>query len=194
MFDVLPLICCVQDCKAVYDAVAAVEPSNVTLANTILPLLEVDRDSSGRGVALQLPAMVALDKGLRDAASDAEKLMDEFSVEMSMRKDVFDNILAFSKTDEAKSLSAEYRRYIEKEVRDGKRNGLHLPADVREEIKSVKKRISELGIEFNKNLNEDTTFLYLDESELTGVPEDLVKSFDKDPETGKLKVREHNLQ
>lgn len=178
----------IEDCKAVYDAVAAVEPSNVTLANTILPLLEVDRDSSGRGVALQLPAMVALDKGLRDAASDAEKLMDEFSVEMSMRKDVFDNILAFSKTDEAKSLSAEYRRYIEKEVRDGKRNGLHLPADVREEIKSVKKRISELGIEFNKNLNEDTTFLYLDESELTGVPGDLVKSFDKDPETGKLKV------
>ena len=174
-----------------YDGVAAVAPSEVTFANTILPLLEVDRESSGRGVALQLPAMVALDKGLRDAASEAEKLMDEFSVEMSMRKDVFDNILAFSKTEEAQSLSAEHKRYIEKEVRDGKRKGLHLPADVREEIKSVKKRISELGIEFNKNLNEDTTHLYLDESELTGVPEDLVKSFEKDPETGKLKVRKH---
>ena len=172
-----------------YDAVAAVESSKVTFINTILPLLEVDRDSAGRGVALQLPAMVALDKGLRDAASDAEKMMDEFSVEMSMRKDVFDNVLAFSKTEEAQSLSAEYKRYIEKEVRDGKRNGLHLPADVREEIKSVKKRISELGIEFNKNLNEDTTFLHFDESELSGVPEDLVKSFEKDPETGKLKVR-----
>ena len=39
--------------------------------------------------------MVALDKGVRDASSEAEKLMDEFSVEMSMRKDVFDNIMAF---------------------------------------------------------------------------------------------------
>lgn len=172
---------------------AAVNPDEVSFNNTILPLLEADRDSSGRGVALQLPSMVALDKGLRDAASEAEKMMDDFSVEMSMRKDVFDNIVAFSKTEEAKSLSAEYRRYIEKEVRDGKRNGLHLPADVREEIKSVKKRISELGIQFNKNLNEDTTFLYFDESELSGVPEDLIKSFEKDPETGKLKVRKLEL-
>merc|ERR1712192_44524 len=79
--------------------------------------------------------------------------------EMSMRKDIFDNIVAFSLTDEDKRL----------------------------EIKNIKKRISELGVNFNKNLNEDTTFLTFDESELTGVPEDLVKSFEKD-DSGKLKV------
>ena len=178
----------IEDCKAVYDAVAGVDPSKVTFENTILPLLEVDRDSYGRGIALQLPGMVALDKDLRDASSEAEKLLDEFSVEMAMRKDVFDSILAFSKTDEAKSLSPEHQRYLEKAVTDGKRNGLHLSEEAREEIKNVKKRISELGISFNKNLNEDTTFLMLEEAELTGVPEDLVKSFEKDPETGKLKV------
>lgn len=178
----------IEDCKAVYDSVASVSASKVTFENTIQPLLEVDRDSAGRGVALQLPAMVALDKDLRDASSEAEKLMDELSVEMEMRKDVFDNILAFSKTDEAKSLSPEQQRYLDKAVRDGKRNGLHLPEEGREEIKNVKKRISELGVNFNKNLNEDTTFLMFNESDLTGVPEDLVKSFEKDPETGKLKV------
>ena len=68
------------------------------------------------------------------------------------------------------------------------RNGLHLDEAKREEIKTVKKRISELGVEFNKNLNEDTTFLLLDQAELTGVPEDLVGSFEKDEESGKLKV------
>ena len=68
------------------------------------------------------------------------------------------------------------------------RNGLHLDEAKREEIKTVKKRISELGVEFNKNLNEDTTFLLLDQTELTGVPEDLVGSFEKDEESGKLKV------
>ena len=69
------------------------------------------------------------------------------------------------------------------------RNGLHLDEAKREEIKTIKKRISELGVEFSKNLNEDTTFLLFDQSELTGVPEDLVGSFEKDDETGKLKVR-----
>ena len=39
--------------------------------------------------------MVALDKDVRDAATKAEKIMDDFSVEMEMRKDVFDNIVTF---------------------------------------------------------------------------------------------------
>ena len=41
----------------------------------------------------------------------------------------------------------------------------------------IKKRISELGTDFNKNLNEDTTFLMVPEKELAGVPEDLVLGF-----------------
>ena len=47
--------------------------------------------------------MVATDKALSDSSSDAQKMLEEFKVEMSMRKDVFDNILAFSKSDEAKT-------------------------------------------------------------------------------------------
>ena len=151
--------------------------------------MNVDSDSSHRGVALQLPGMVAVEKELRDASSDAEKMLEEFEVEMSMRKDVFDNVLTFSKMEEeVKKLSPELQRYVEKLVNDGMRNGLHLAEDKRNEIKAVKKRISELGVEFNKNLNEDTTFLLFDQKELTGVPEDLVGSFEKDEETGKLKV------
>jgi len=178
----------IEDCKAVYDSVANVGAENVTFSSVIQPLLNVDTDSSHRGVALQLPGMVSTDKELRDASSDAEKKLEEFEVEMSMRKDLFDNIMAFSKTEEAQSLSPELKRYVEKLVRDGMRNGLHLDEAKREEIKTIKKRISELGVEFSKNLNEDTTFLLFDQSELTGVPEDLVGSFEKDDETGKLKV------
>ena len=44
-----------QDCKAVYDSVANVGAENVTFSSVIQPLLNVDTDSSHRGVALQLP-------------------------------------------------------------------------------------------------------------------------------------------
>ena len=169
----------VQDAKTVYDGVGSIAKEKVTFANVIQPLLDIELESYTRGVALQLPSMVALDKDLRDASSEAEKKLDEFSVEMSMRKDIFDNIVAFSLTDEAKGLGPELSRYVEKSVIDGRRNGLHLPEDKRLEIKNIKKRISELGVNFNKNLNEDTTFMLFDESELSGVPEDLVKSFEK---------------
>ena len=151
----------------------------MTFDNVIKPLLDIEQESYTRGVALQLPFMVALDKDLRDASSEAQKKLNNFSVEMSMRKDIFDNIVAFSLTDEAKGLGSELARYVEKSVIGGKRSGLHLSEDKRLEIKNIKKRISELGVNFYKNLNEDTTFLLFDESDLSGVPEDLVKSFEK---------------
>ena len=42
---------------------------------------------------------------------------------MSMRKDVFDNVVRFTEKVGLENLSAEVRRYVEKRVRDGKRNG-----------------------------------------------------------------------
>ena len=89
-----------QNCKAVYDSVAKVETGAVSFSSMFQPLLNVDSDSAHRGVALQMPGMVATEKAFRDASSDGEKMLEEFEVKMSMRKDVFDNILAFSKSDE----------------------------------------------------------------------------------------------
>ena len=49
----------------------------------------------------------------------------------------------------------------------------------REAVKKIKKEISDLGTNFGSNLNEDTTYVLFSEEELKGVPEDLVKSFEK---------------
>ena len=49
----------------------------------------------------------------------------------------------------------------------------------RDAIKNIKKEISDLGTSFGSNLNEDTTLVYFTEDELKGVPDDLVKSFEK---------------
>ena len=57
--------------------------------------------------------------------------------------------------------------------------GLHLEEGTRDEVKKIKKEISNLGTTFGSNLNEDTTFLHFTEDELKGVPEDLVKSFER---------------
>ncbi len=49
----------------------------------------------------------------------------------------------------------------------------------REEVKAIKKRISDLGTTYMSNLNEDTTYREFTKEELAGVPEDLVDSFEK---------------
>ena len=129
---------------------------------------------------LDFPQHAVSNKALRDANVAAAKKLNAFNVEIAMRKYVFDNLNAFSlKQDMMDKLSPEQKRFVEKDIVVGKRNGLHLDEKTREEIKKIKKEISDLGTTFGSNLNEDTTFLCFTEDELKGVPEDLVKSFEK---------------
>merc|ERR1719414_1038689 len=76
----------IKDCQVVYDGVGAVEADKVSFATVLKPLLDIDAESYTRGVAIQLAGMVAEDKALRDASSEAEKRLDDFGVEMAMRK------------------------------------------------------------------------------------------------------------
>ena len=65
---------------------------------------------------------VSANKELRDASVSADKKLSDFDVEMSMRKDVFDNLVAAQEKCAAQ-LTDEGRRYLDKLIKLGKRNG-----------------------------------------------------------------------
>ena len=121
----------------------------------------------------------ATSKEVRDASVESSKKLNQFSVEMSMNKKIFDNICHFKAKFGTDTLTAEQTRFLEREIINGKRNGLHLDEAKREQMKAVMKRITELGTNFSSNLGEDTTFLEFTKEELVGVPDDLVNSFEK---------------
>lgn len=70
--------------------------------------------------------------------------------------------------EEMSKLDAESRRLVEKILLAFKQNGMYLLEEVREELKTKRKRISELGIDFKKNIAEDKTELLLSVEELEG--------------------------
>ncbi|XP_799208.2 neurolysin, mitochondrial [Strongylocentrotus purpuratus] len=173
--------------KAVYDAVGSVSKENVTYENIIQALANNDCEYGVMRNMLDFPQHVAPSKELREASTDADKVLSEFDVEMSMRQDVFDNLVAFQEKTDVSSLKHEAKRYLEKKIKLGRRNGLHLPKDVQDQVKALKKRASDIGIDYNKNVNDENTILEFAEAELGGLPDDIIKRLEKTPE-GKCKV------
>jgi Zn-dependent oligopeptidase len=87
---------------------------------------------------------------LRDAAKDAQVLLNEYGIEISMRFDVYQAKLNAAKNikTSGRKLNAEEERLVEKLLLDGKRAGLDLPDEERKELEKLKKELSQVCVEF----------------------------------------------
>lgn len=175
----------IEKSKKVYDAVGGLDAANATYDNVVKVLADKQTEYDVRRNVVDFPQHVSSDKETRAASTDADKVLSDFEVEMSMRQDVFNNLVAC--LEKGGEMPAEGKRYLERLIKYGKRNGLHLSSEIQDQIKTIKKRMSDLSIDFNKNLNEENTILEFTKEELDGLPEDFISSLEKG-EGDKLKV------
>ncbi|XP_041360068.1 thimet oligopeptidase-like [Gigantopelta aegis] len=173
--------------KKIYDDVGKLTPEEASYDTVVKVLADADCFYAVKRNNLDFLQHVSADKDVRDASVQADKKLSEHDVEMSMLQDVFGSVLVFKERNKDKT-SAEAQRYVDRLIKLGKRNGLHLPQTVQDQIKEIKKRLSDLSIDFSKNLNEENTILEFTKDELVGLPEDFIKTLEKAEPSGKLKV------
>jgi metallopeptidase MepB len=188
----------------------AENPAAATFESVIRPQTNDENESSLSARILGFYQYVSGDSALRDASTEAEKIMDEFAIECSMREDVFRLVDAvYNNSGLAPSLEkdkerlidaalvktaglddVESARLLEKERKSYIRNGLGLPeGPKRDRFKEIKKRLSQIQIAFQKNLNEENGGLWFTKEDLDGVPQDVLDTLEKGTGENEGKIR-----
>ena len=168
---------------------AEVKPEDASFENIMLPMAVDENQGALENHIIGFYQSVSTNQELRDASTKAEEMMDDFSIESSMREDIYKLVEAALKKGE--KLDPESQRLLEKTHKAYIRSGLGLPAGPkRDRYKEIKKRISTLCIIFSKNLNEEVGGLWFTPAELEGVPKDVTALFAKGEgeNAGKLKM------
>ncbi|KAJ6508867.1 metallopeptidase MepB [Mycena sanguinolenta] len=167
--------------RAVEDKIAALSPSDCTYESLVLEAAETEFESITE--PLSFYQNVSPSKQLRDASTDADGLVRDYSVESSMRLDVFEAKLAAEKNIKSsglwEKLSSEEQRLVDKMILAGKRAGLGLPEAERNTLTALQKELSQVCLEFDKNFNEEKGVVSLTKEELDGVPADVVSGYTK---------------
>lgn len=106
-------------------------------------------------------SQISPDAAVREASVAAETKYDQFSIEQSMRHDIYSVITSYIAKTDLDSLEAEDARLLRKMERSFRRNGLHLSEEKRNEFKELRKKLSEVCIEFNKNWARESSSKFI---------------------------------
>lgn len=106
---------------------------------------------------------VSMDKDLRDASAKGSLALQEYEIERSMNKKLYEKVAKVTENIKAGKCkapeTAEDKRLLEKLELDFRRDGLALPDDKLAELKELKKKLTNLGIDFSRNIAEGNNII-----------------------------------
>ncbi len=154
------------------DRIGQLKADEVNFTNTIIALDDIGYILQSAENRLSLIDQTSTNSDVRDAASDAIKKLDEWSVGLDYREDVYAAVKAFAATQP--QLTGEDKKLFEETLRDYRRAGLDLPKDQRDEVEKLRKQLSSFETDFGNNVTKATQPLKFTKAELAGVPEDFL--------------------
>lgn len=133
-------------------------------------------------------AYVHPEEEVRNVAREAEERIQQWTVELVFRDDLYRAVSDYSATDEAGRLEGERARLLEFTRRDLRRAGHELDPETRAEVKRSTQRLVELGVQFEQNIAEHEDSLIVTRDDLAGLPGAYVEGLAEGDEDGTYRI------
>ncbi|XP_074309933.1 putative thimet oligopeptidase [Silene latifolia] len=166
----------VRESKEVHDAFSSV-PADKVRYRDIMALADLEARQFPLIQSCVFPRLVSTSEDVRKASAEAEQQINTHVTSCRKREDVYRILKAF--TTRGEWINAEAKSYAHSLVRDFERNGLNLSSTKKDEIQRLQSLIDDLSMQYIHNLNDDNTFLLFTETELEGLPNELLKILDR---------------
>ena len=130
---------------------------------------------------IHVAQMVSPERLIRDAALDAVVKLESFAVDAFLDVALYVAFQDYADGNAKKeSLTVEEKYYLEKELKDFRRAGLHLPEDELVEVKRLQKELAQLCQDFSKNIAQDKSSILVSREDLAGTSEHFINNLEKD--------------
>jgi thimet oligopeptidase len=149
-------------------AIAKIPAVERTFANTTLAYEGALADLSDQAVPLTFMGYVSTDVKMRAEAASCEDELGKYLVDVQSRRPIYQAIKATNPGN------AEEKRLLQKTLEAFENNGLNLSDEKLEQVKKLNQRLATLQTQFSANLNNDTSNVTFDKSELAGLSDDFL--------------------
>ena len=177
--------------KASYKKIKEILPEARTFENTVYALTHSLEKYDVALSAISVLSEISINKDVRDTARDAMTDFSQKMVDIEYDRDIYISLLEYYEgnfSDEKKTLRKEDIKLLTEMIRDYKRMGFDLPAKDQNKLKALLKKLSKLGNDFDRNINEYEDYILCTQEELGGLSEAIIMSLPKDEKSGKYKV------
>jgi len=115
------------------------------------------------------------EKLIRDEGLESSRTIQKYITDLSLNEDLYNAVMAYSASAEAIGLSGYKKKFLDDTILDYKRSGFDLSKEERDKVKIIFNELSDLGLEFSKNISDFQDTLYVTEKEMKGLPESYQK-------------------
>ena len=157
--------------KRVKNIIETVKPGTGP-GSTLVALDLLFYDIYDLDMKMQLISNSSPSDSTRNAAEQGDQVLTDYQTALSLNEPLYKTIKAYD-LQSGSSLKPNQKKFIQEQIQYLENNGMKLDSAGRKELQAIKDKITQLGIEFDRNIGTSRDSLRFSESDLQGIPENL---------------------